>query len=209
MLPRGRVTGVDFSAGMLDQARQKAAALGIGNIDFIERDMTALGFPPDTFDVAVCAFGLFFIEDMGTQLAHVASVVKPGGNVMITSYDELHYFHPLRELMLARLDRYGVTIPPQTWKRIGNERACVALFEEAGLTNARVESRNVGYFLHGAEDWWDVVWNAGFRRLTSQLSSDDLERFKQEHLKEIEALATKDGLWLDVGVLYTFATRPA
>jgi ubiquinone/menaquinone biosynthesis C-methylase UbiE len=53
MLPHGHVTGVDFSAGMLDQARKKAAAEGIGNIDFLERDMTALGLPADSFDIAV------------------------------------------------------------------------------------------------------------------------------------------------------------
>jgi len=209
LLPRGRVTGVDFSAGMLDQARKKTTALGLSNVEFIERDMTALGFPSATFDVAVCAFGLFFVEDMRTQLAHIASVVKPGGTVMVTSYHEDHYFHPLRELMLARLERNGVAIPPQTWKNIGNERACVAMFDAAGLANPRVEARNVGYFLDGAERWWDVVWNAGFRRLVSQLSPAELDRFKQEHLREIEVLRTKDGLWLDVGVLCTLATRPA
>jgi ubiquinone/menaquinone biosynthesis C-methylase UbiE len=209
LLPRGRVTGVDFSAGMLDQARQKTAALGLGNVEFIERDMTALEFPSATFDVAVCAFGLFFVEDMRTQLAHIASVVKPGGTVMVTGYHEDHYFHPLRELMLARLERYGVAIPPQTWKRIGNERACVALFDEAGLVNARVEARNVGYFLDGAEHWWDVVWNAGFRRLVGQLSPADLDRFKREHLEEVGGLTTTDGLWLDAGVLHTLVTRPA
>lgn len=209
LLPRGRITGVDFSTGMLDQARQKATALGLGNIEFIERDMTALGLTPSSFDVAVCAFGLFFVEDMETELAHIASVVKPGGSVMITSFDEAHYFHPLRELMLARLERYGVVIPPPTWKGVGNERACMALFGRAGLQNARVESKNVGYCLDSAERWWDVVWNAGFRRLVSQLSTADLERFRQEHLAEVERLTTADGLWLDVGVLYTLATRPA
>ena len=70
-------------------------------------------------------------------------------------------------------------------------------------------SRNVGYFLDGAEAWWDVVWNAGFRRLLGHLSSADLQRFREEHLEEVAALVTNDGLWLDVGVLYTFATRPA
>jgi ubiquinone/menaquinone biosynthesis C-methylase UbiE len=53
------VTGVDFSVGMLDQARRKAAAEGVGNIAFLERDMTALQLPANSFDVAVCAFGIF------------------------------------------------------------------------------------------------------------------------------------------------------
>jgi len=44
---------------MLDQAGSKAAARGIGNIEFLERDMTALGFPADSFDVVLCACGIF------------------------------------------------------------------------------------------------------------------------------------------------------
>jgi ubiquinone/menaquinone biosynthesis C-methylase UbiE len=209
MLPHGHVTGVDFSAGMLDQARKKAAAEGIGNVDFLERDMTALGLPADSFDIAVCAFGIFFVDDLDTQLAHIASVVKPGGKIMISSFQEEHYFHPLREMMLARLSAHAIAIPPPIWKRVGNEGACDALFRTAGMTNIRVESRNVGYYLDGAQSWWDVIWNAGFRRLVSLLPGDDRERFQREHLEEIAALATKDGIWLDVGVLYTVGTKPA
>jgi ubiquinone/menaquinone biosynthesis C-methylase UbiE len=208
MLPNGRVTGVDFSGGMLEQASRKAAAHSISNIDFLERDMTALGFPVASFDVAVCAFGIFFVDDLDAQLAHIASVVKPGGKVMISSFQEEHYFHPLREMMLDRLRTHAIAIPPPVWKRVGNEGACSALFKGAGLTNTRVETRNVGYYLDCAERWWDVIWNAGFRRLVSLLPQDDRDRFKREHLKEIEALTTSDGIWLDVGVLYTVGTKP-
>ena len=77
------------------------------------------------------------------------------------------------------------------------------------MTNTRVESKNAGYYLDEAERWWDVVWNAGFRRLVGQLPHDDRERFKREHLEEIEGLTTNDGIWLDVGVLYTVGTKPA
>src|SRR5574337_695825 len=34
MLPRGRVTAVDFSSGMLEQARRKAASLNVDNVEF-------------------------------------------------------------------------------------------------------------------------------------------------------------------------------
>ena len=74
-LPRGRVTATDFSPGMLEQARRKAAAGHVRNIEFLERDMTALGFSAGSFDIAVCAFGIFFVLDMETQLAHIAATV--------------------------------------------------------------------------------------------------------------------------------------
>lgn len=201
LLPRGRVTAVDFSPGMLEQARRKAASLNIRNIEFIERDMENLGFE-NRFDVAVCAFGIFFVMDMERQLAHIASTVKPGGMIAITNFSE-NYFSPYKELLFERIASYGVQSPPQTWKRIAHEAGCRELFERAGLTHITVDRKNVGYHLDSAEDWWSIVWNAGFRRYVTQLSPPDQERFKREHLREIEALGNKEGIWLDVGVLYT------
>lgn len=205
-LPRGRVTGVDFSSGMLDQARRKAAALNLHNVDFQEQDMQALRFSAGQFDAAVCAFGIFFVDDMETQLSHIACLVRPGGQVAVTAFNE-NYFHPLKEMMHDRLAGYGVTKSPQTWKRIATEAGCRDLFEQANLENIRVESKNIGYHLDSAQDWWDVIWNAGFRRLVEQLPVDALERFKREHLQEVDALRTADGIWLDAGVLYTIGTK--
>jgi ubiquinone/menaquinone biosynthesis C-methylase UbiE len=205
-LQRGRVTAVDFSAGMLGQARRKAEALGIRNISFIEGDMQALPFPEGSFDAAVCAFGIFFVMDMETQLAHIASRVKHGGTIMVSNFRE-DYFHPLKDLFMDRLAAYGVRNPPQAWKRIAHEEGCRQLFATAGLSDIRVETRNVGYHLGSAEEWWDIIWNAGFRRLLAQLSADDQERFKREHLDEVASLRTREGIWLDTGVLYTAGTR--
>jgi ubiquinone/menaquinone biosynthesis C-methylase UbiE/GNAT superfamily N-acetyltransferase len=205
-LPKGRITAVDLSPGMLDQARRKTEAKSFRNVEFLERDMQELGFTAATFDVAVCAFGIFFVEDMDAQLAHIASMVKPGGRVMITSFVE-NYFQPLRDRLFGALSAYGVQNPPQTWKGVASEAGCRQLFETAGLTNIGVVEKNVGYYLESSDEWWDIVWNAGFRRLLAQLSSQDQERFKREHLEEVGALRADKGIWLDVGVLYTVGTK--
>jgi SAM-dependent methyltransferase len=174
----------------------------------VEGDMQDLPFPAGSFDAAICAFGIFFIMDMEAQLAHIASRVKPGGRVMISNFQE-RYFHPLRDLFLSRLSAYGVQDPPQAWKRIAHAAGCRQLFETAGLTWIRVEQRNVGYHLAGAEEWWDIVWNAGYRSLVAQLPANKQEQFRREHLEEVDALRSRDGIWLDVGVLYTVGENPA
>lgn len=200
-LPAGRVTAVDFSPGMLNRARQKAASAGIGNIEFVERDMQALGFARE-FDAAVCAFGIFFVEDMQAQLSRIAAAIKPGGRVMITSFEE-EYFAPLKELFLKRIETYGVPPHPQTWKTIAHEDGCRQLFQKAGLGNVEVHRENFGFHLKNAGEWWDIVWNAGLRRMVTGLTAGDQERFKLEHLREIDALGTEQGIRLDVGVLFT------
>jgi ubiquinone/menaquinone biosynthesis C-methylase UbiE len=205
-LPRGRVTGVDFSSGMLEQARRKCSSEGLRNVEFLERDMQALGFEPGEFDAATCSFGIFFVDDMDAQLAQIARTVRRGGQVAITCFQE-NYFHPLKELMVGQLASHGVLPPPQAWLRIAREEGCRELFERAGLRDVRVEQRNLGYFLADEREWWDVVWNAGFRRLLSQLPPVNLERFRLDHLREVAALATPKGIWLDIGVLFTLGVR--
>jgi len=205
-LPQGRVTGVDFSPGMLVQAARKADSLNVRNVEFLERDMQDLGFPAGRFDAAICSFGIFFAKDMDAQLSHIADAVRPGGQVALSGFQE-NYFHPLKDLMVKRLSGYGVEPPPPNWKRIATKAGCKELFAKAGMGNVRVELRNVGYFLGNADGWWEVIWNAGFRRLVARLPREDQERFKRDHLQEVAALATKDGIWLDVGVVFAIGTK--
>ena len=77
---------------------------------------------------------------------------------------------------------------------------------KAGLCDIRTEARNISYFLADENEWWDVVWNAGFRRMLSQLPAADLPRFRADHLRDVAALETPDGLRLDIGVLFTVGT---
>jgi ubiquinone/menaquinone biosynthesis C-methylase UbiE len=206
-LPQGTVTAVDFSSGMLAEARKKAKTRGTGNVRFAESDMQDLPFPVKAFDAAICSFGIFFVADMEQQMAHIASRVRPGGTVMISCFHE-DYFRPLKELLYARLSAYGVPDQPQAWKRIAQPEGCRRLFASAGLTGIQVEQRNVGYHLADAEEWWDIVWNAGWRRMVAQVPAEQQERFQQEHLEEVGALKDGNGIWLNAEVLYTRGTRP-
>jgi hypothetical protein len=43
--------------------------------------------------------------------------------------------------------------------------------------------------------------------LVNQLSPQQLEKFKAEHLAEIQSLATAEGIWLDVEVLYAIGVK--
>lgn len=199
--PGAQVTGIDFSAGMLAQARKKAEAENFMNAEFLEMDMNDITLPDNHFDAAVCAFGVFFAEDMTKQLRHIAAKIRPGGRIIISCFYE-DSFQPLVEIFSRRLEQYGVERPSLRWKLIATALKCRALFLDAGLEEIRVDNKDLGYYLKDAEEWWDVVWNAGFRVQVSQLSTADLKKFREEHLREIEALRIEEGIWLNVNALY-------
>lgn len=206
-LPEGQVTGIDMSDGMLRQAAGKAAERGLGNVVFQAMDMTDLDFPPDRFHCATAAFALFFVADMEACLRGIVHRLKPGGQVVACGFSEAS-FAPNVDLFLARIERYGVEIPPLSWKRLSDEGLNHALLSTAGLTDIQVARRDLSYPLPDAEGWWDVLWYAGFRGLLSQLSEPDLARFRAEHLAEIAALDRGQGIPLHVEVLYAQGRKP-
>lgn len=204
-LPKGRVTGIDFSEKMLAQARRKIAAGGLANVDLREMDMQQIAFPDGHFDAATCAFALFFIEDMQVQLRHVAAKVRKGGKVAITSFFETSFSPPV-EVFFSCLKRYGITPPTMTWKRVASPEQCLALFAGAGLQEVTVDQVECGYFLNSPEEWWQVVWNGGFRGLVQKLDEGERRRFKAEHLAELAELADDEGIRMELGIIYTVGT---
>ncbi|OYY93901.1 MAG: hypothetical protein B7Y41_09390 [Hydrogenophilales bacterium 28-61-23] len=206
-LPEGQVTGIDMSDGMLRQAAGKATERGLGNVVFQAMDMTDLSFPPDRFHCATAAFALFFVADMEACLRGIVDRLKPGGQVLVCGFSEAS-FAPNIDLFLARIERYGVEVPPLSWKRLSDEGLNHALLSAAGLEQIRVARRDLSYPLPDADGWWDVLWYAGFRGLLSQLSEPDLARFRAEHLAEIAALDRGQGIPLHVEVLYAQGRKP-
>jgi SAM-dependent methyltransferase len=76
---RGSVTGVDFSAGMLDVARKRVRPAG-PRVDWVRADARALPFGP-AFDLVVSfgAFGHFLPAELPGLFGQVRSVLRPGG----------------------------------------------------------------------------------------------------------------------------------
>lgn len=201
-LPNGKITGVDFSDGMLQQARINLHQLD--NIDLHQADMTAMPFSNHQFDAANCSFGIFFVEDMINLVRHIASKVKTGGHIVTCSFQP-ESFRPAVDLFLSRIELYGVQPPPISWKRICTDEQYRELYDLAGLKNITIHKYDVGYDLKSADQWWDIVWNAGFRGLVAQLTDTQLQQFKREHLAEVNECGTSNGIPLRVGVIFAEA----
>ncbi|GMT49813.1 MAG: methyltransferase [bacterium] len=205
-LSDGHVTGVDFSEGMLSEARRKAESHNAKNVTFKCMDIQALDFPSNRFDGACSGFGIFFLEDMLGTLSHIVDKVKVGGKILISTFAQ-NSFSPLSEMFKECIERYGVEVPSTSWKRLDTVEKNEKLFAEAGLKDVKVHKQSLGYYLKDEKEWWEVLWNAGFRSLINQLSGEQVKAFKEEHLREIQTLKVDKGIWLTVDVLYTLGIK--
>jgi ubiquinone/menaquinone biosynthesis C-methylase UbiE len=79
-----RVTGVDFSSGMLGVLRGKGAQ---GVVEVIEHDLDgeeALPLPSGAFDLVLCCLVIEHIREIDRIVADLARICKVGGHVIIT-----------------------------------------------------------------------------------------------------------------------------
>ena len=74
----GKVTGLDFSEGMLERARRKSS-----DVEWIRGDLLRLPFQDSAFDAVTVGFGVRNVEDLDRALRELRRVLKPGGRLAI------------------------------------------------------------------------------------------------------------------------------
>src|ERR671924_958817 len=84
--PEGRAVATDISAEMLAFGRERAAAAGLENIEFVESDAASLEFPAASFDAALSRWGIIFEPDGEAAAARVRGFLKPGARMAISSW---------------------------------------------------------------------------------------------------------------------------
>jgi demethylmenaquinone methyltransferase / 2-methoxy-6-polyprenyl-1,4-benzoquinol methylase len=138
----GRVSGLDFSAPMLERARRKSS-----EIEWIEGDALALPFEENVFDAATVGFGVRNLADLERGLRELRRVLRPGGRVAI-----LEITRP--QGLLAPFYRFwfdrvipvaGKVLPggsaysylPASVRRFPEPRGLAKLMDEAGFDRIR------------------------------------------------------------------------
>lgn len=91
-----KVTGLDFSEGMLAEARRRHPEL-----EFVHGDAEALPFPDEHFDAVTISFGLRNVQHPQLALAEMYRVLVPGGRVVVCEFSR-----PPRALFKAGYDAY-------------------------------------------------------------------------------------------------------
>ena len=80
----GRVIGVDMTAAMIERARNNAAKLGYGNVEFRLGDIERLPVADDSVGVVISNCVLNLVPDKARAFAETLRVLKPGGHFCVS-----------------------------------------------------------------------------------------------------------------------------
>jgi len=110
--PTGRLIGLDYSEGMLAQARGRAERAGWGNVELIHSDAATLEGVSEPVDAVVSVWCMGIVHDIEAALHRAVAVLRPGGRLAIMDFGRARPNHgPLRWLYpvySAILKRSGI-----------------------------------------------------------------------------------------------------
>lgn len=80
-----KVTGIDFSPGMLKIAKEKAEVVSM-DVELLEMDIQKMNFPKNSFDTIVSTCVFCTVPDPIAGLREALRVLKPGGKAIFLEH---------------------------------------------------------------------------------------------------------------------------
>lgn len=146
--PEGQVVATDISAQMIAFGRERAAAAGLENIEFVESDAAHLDFPEARFDAALSRWGIIFEPDGEAAAERVRSFLAPGARMAISSWGTPDRVPFLAIPMRTAMQRLEVPPPPPGTPgplSRPTPEALGGLLETAGFSDVEVEEAEVTF----------------------------------------------------------------
>jgi SAM-dependent methyltransferase len=86
--PAGGVCGIDISEPLLERARERAAASGLGNMQWVLADAATHRFERG-FDALFSRFGVMFFSDPVSAFSNLRDALQPSGRLAFVCWQEL------------------------------------------------------------------------------------------------------------------------
>ena len=167
--PDARVDAVDLSSGLLALAAAKASALGLDSVNFTKADVSVWA-AEQTYDAVLCCYGLFFLPDMAAGARHLASQLRSGGKLAISTWqDGAHepFVSLLREACFEEQpDLRDAPVPPplRQMAEISSVEKLYSFLETVGFGSIEVHTAPLQIPLD-ADLAWTLVLGTGYRFL--------------------------------------------
>ena len=194
----GRVIATDQAPQMLAIARRRAAALDLGNIEFLEMDGELADCGQGVHDAVLCRWGLMFFPNPARALSRFHQLLTPGGRCAAAVWSTPARVPGISFAMGFIRDH--LQLPPPS----GNlpNPFCLAdtdrlqtLFEQAGFENIQLQTIKVVFAADSAEDYTRFTRDiaAPVAALVEQLPENEQQAVWDAMTRAVKQFATGSG----------------
>lgn len=205
LAPGGVLVSSDGAEAMLEQARSRAAELGLRNVEFKPIDLEWIDAGTAEFDAVICRWGYMFALDREASLRETRRVLRPGGRLAFATWTP-----PERNpwSTLAREALYDAGLidelrlgPPNPFDLSGAE-IVTPLLEQAGFAEIVVEEVPVAFPFADAVDLFSETkaLSRPFAEIVAPLDARQLADLRARLTEKTAPYAESDGSFRLPGV---------
>jgi SAM-dependent methyltransferase len=158
--PVGGAIISDQAEAMLAGARERAAALKLGNVEFKVLNAEWIDLPLASVDVVLCRWGYMLMADPAAALGETRRVLRPGGRLALAVWDALEH-NPWAQLPGLELAERGLGAASSPGApgpfALGNPERVRELLDRAGFAEVRVEKLELRRSHADFEEFWDTM----------------------------------------------------
>jgi len=195
--PHGRVLGIDVAEGMIATAGERAAALGLGHVEFRTADVMTVDLPAETFDVVLGRWSVIYVADVPGALARLRRALVPGGRIALSAWapPEANPWIMIPMTALARvrtLPPLDATVPGAF--HLSADGALAKALVGAGFQAVGQERVMLSWFAHDADEFWAMTGDTAgpLASLFAGLSATERAQVKREVTEGIARFCAGD-----------------
>lgn len=157
--PVGGAIISDQAEAMLAGARERAAQLGLSNVEFQVVNAEWIDMPVASVDVVLCRWGYMLMADPAAALGETRRVLRSGGRVGLAVWDSIEH-NPWAQLPGLELRERGLATAAEPGApgpfALGRAEGVYELLQQAGFAEINVESLQ----LHRRHTSFDEYWES-------------------------------------------------
>ena len=134
--PTQQISGIDLSANMLQQAREKCQAYS--KVEFQQATANKLPFDNESFDLVFCVSAFHYFDKPLLALSEIERVLKPKGKLVILDW--------CRDFLSVKAIDIGLKIFDRAYRGCYTQLELHQLLTEAELTIVKADKFKI--------DWW-------------------------------------------------------
>jgi ubiquinone/menaquinone biosynthesis C-methylase UbiE len=204
-----RVDAVDFSPGMIEQVKLRAATEGVTNVHAAVMDAQSLEFPDATFDAAFCMFGFFFFPDRAKAFAELLRVLRPGGRAFMGTWAPLDR-RPFMQIAFETIAEAVPQFPRPGKGDLQSTEECIREMSDAGFREVTSTTFTAKVRIESAEHYFDIMARSA-APLAAMRKKIGEEAFGAIRTTVVDALRKKvpeGGTELGAEAIFTRGVRP-
>jgi SAM-dependent methyltransferase len=196
--PVGGVIVSDQADAMLAGARERAAELGLSNVEFQVINAEWIDLPVASVDVVLCRWGFMLMADPAAALAEARRVLRPGGRLALAVWDSIEQ-NPWAQRPALVLGERGLITPPATGTpgpfALGRAEIVYELLEQAGFGEVNVESLQLHRRQASFEEFWETTLDLSraFHDAVLERPPREIEQIRDAVHEQIAEFEAPDG----------------